>query len=99
MNSPLLIHEFLVLGLAFAILLADLWLPLPARRKLGYTAAAGAGLILLYSLIAFHGPGDSAYAFNHMYVMDGLALFFKRFFLLAAVIVLVMSVEFSDRIE
>src|SRR2546423_3319308 len=34
-----------------------------------------------------------------MYVLDGLALFFKRFFLLAALIVLVMSVEFSDRIE
>ena len=34
-----------------------------------------------------------------MYVLDGLALFFKRFFLLAAVLVLIMSVEFADRIE
>jgi len=34
-----------------------------------------------------------------MYVFDGLALFFKRFFLLSAVIVLLMSVEFADRIE
>ncbi len=39
------------------------------------------------------------YAFGKMYVLDGLALFFKRFFLLAAIIVLVMSVEFADRIE
>jgi NADH-quinone oxidoreductase subunit N len=99
MSTPLLIHELLVLGLAFAILLADLWLPLTAKRKLGYAAAAGVGLILLYSLIAFRMPGESAHAFGNMYVMDGLALFFKRFFLLAAVIVLVMSVEFSDRIE
>ena len=33
-----------------------------------------------------------------MYALDGLALFFKRFFLLAAIIVLLMSVEFADRI-
>ena len=31
------------------------------------------------------------------HIFDNLALFFKRFFLLAAVIVLVMSVEFGDR--
>jgi NADH-quinone oxidoreductase subunit N len=99
MNNPLLMHELLVLGLAFAILLADLWLPLAAKRKLGYTAAAGVGLILLYSLIAFRASGETAHAFGNMYVLDGLALFFKRFFLLAALIVLVMSVEFSDRIE
>src|SRR5256885_89036 len=34
-----------------------------------------------------------------MYVQDALALFFKRFFLLAAIIVLVMAVEFADRIS
>ena len=44
-------------------------------------------------------PDHIQYAFGKMYVLDGLALFFKRFFLLAALIVLVMSVEFSDRIE
>jgi NADH-quinone oxidoreductase subunit N len=38
-------------------------------------------------------------AFGGMYVMDDLALFFKRFFLLAAIVVLMMSVEFADRIE
>src|SRR5688572_6469161 len=34
---------------------------------------------------------------NGSYVMDGLAVFFKRFFLLAALIVLLMSAEFSSR--
>src|SRR6185295_6544398 len=34
-----------------------------------------------------------------MFVLDGLALFFKRFFLLAALIVLLMSGEFADRIQ
>ena len=42
---------------------------------------------------------ETQYAFGRMYVLDDLALFFKRFFLLTGIIVLVMSVEFADRIE
>jgi NADH-quinone oxidoreductase subunit N len=101
MNLPLLSHELLVLVLGLALLLVDLWLPLPAKRKLGYAAAIGVGLILLYSLFWVRLPSGQPveYAFGQMYALDGLALFFKRFFLLAALIVLVMSVEFADRIE
>ncbi len=100
MNLYLLSHEWLVLALGLGLLLADLWLPLEARRKLGYVAALGVGLILLYTLLAVRLPaGEVQYAFGKMYVLDGLALFFKRFFLLAALIVLLMSVEFADRIE
>ena len=88
-----------MLGLAFLILLADLWLPPTFRRKLGYTAAAGVLVILLYSLFAFSTGAPAQHAFGNMYVLDDLALFFKWFFLLAALIVLIMSVEFSDRIE
>ncbi len=60
----------------------------------------GVGVILLYSLLAVELPPGSSvqYAFGGMYALDGLALFFKRFFLLAALIVLLMSVEFADRI-
>jgi NADH-quinone oxidoreductase subunit N len=105
MHSALLIHEWLVIGLGLALLLVDLWLPLSAKRKLGYVAAAGVGAILLYSLVAVRLPIDSSglavtqYAFSNTFALDGLALFFKRFFLLATVAVLLMSVEFADRIE
>jgi NADH-quinone oxidoreductase subunit N len=100
MNLQLLNHELLVLALAMGLLLVDLWLPLPAKRKLGYAAALGVGLILLYSVCWVRIPADKPvqYAFGQMYAFDGLALFFKRFFLLAALIVLMMSVEFADRI-
>jgi NADH-quinone oxidoreductase subunit N len=100
MNLFLLSHELLVLALGLGLLLVDLWLPLPAKRKLGYVAAAGVGLILLYSLCCVGLPADKPvqYAFGQMYALDGLALFFKRFFLIAALIVLLMSVEFADRI-
>jgi NADH-quinone oxidoreductase subunit N len=97
MNSSLVILEIAVLILGLGILLADLWTPPADKRKLGWLAAVVLGLILAGS---FKLHGDAAQtAFNGMYVLDGLALFFKRFFLLSAIVVLVMSVEFADRIE
>src|SRR5712664_1809832 len=100
MNIFLLSHEWLVIGLGLGLLLADLWIAPAARRKLGYVAAIGVGIVLLYSLFIFELPtGDKAYAFGKMYLLDGLALFFKRFFLVSALIVLLMSVEFADCIE
>ncbi|HWQ90680.1 MAG TPA: NADH-quinone oxidoreductase subunit N, partial [Clostridia bacterium] len=96
MNIQLLSHEILVLALAMGLVLADLWLPASARRNLGYAAAAGLGAILLYSFIFVRiGSGEVHYAFSQMFVLDGMALFFKRFFLVAALLVILMSIEFS----
>jgi len=47
MNYHLLTLEIAVVALGLGVLLADLWLPLPTRRKLGYIAAIGVGAILL----------------------------------------------------
>ncbi len=100
MNVALLSHEWLVLALALGLLVADLWLPASARRNLGYTAALGLGAILLYSLWTVRvAPDEVQYAFGKMYALDGLALFFKRIFLIAALLVVLMSVEFADRIQ
>ncbi len=100
MNLALLLHEWLVIGLGLGILLADLWLPVSARRKLGCVAAVGVGLILIYSAFCVRlGPDEVRYACNHMYALDGLSLFFKRFFLVATIVVLVMSVEFVELVE
>jgi NADH-quinone oxidoreductase subunit N len=98
MNFTLLRHELLVVLLGLAVLLADLWLPASARRKLGCAAALGLGLILISSFLGYPlSAGDARYAFGDMYVLDAQALFFKRFFLVAAILVMVISVEFSDR--
>jgi NADH-quinone oxidoreductase subunit N len=99
MNLILLSHEWLIILLGVVVLLADLWLPAPARARLGYFAASGVALILIYSLFFVSVPaGDAQYAFGRMYVLDGLSLFFKRFFLICALLVLLISVEFSDRL-
>jgi NADH-quinone oxidoreductase subunit N len=97
MNLALLNHEWFVLILALGLLLSDLWLPTAARRHLGYAAALGLTLILLYSF--FQPTPSSAFAFANTYVLDGLALFFKRFFLLAAIMVLLISVEYRECIR
>jgi len=100
MNALLMSHELLVLALALGVLLADLWLPVHARKQLGYAAAVGLGLILVYSFVAFQLVSDEPQlAFNNMFVLDGLALFFKRFFILAALLVMLMAVEFSDQFQ
>jgi NADH-quinone oxidoreductase subunit N len=109
MNVSLLNLEIAVLLLALGVLLLDLWLPAEKRRPLGYIAAIAVGLLLVYSFL--RPPFHVAYtvngvpvqfrevAFGGSYVMDDFALFFKRFFLLAAAVVLVMAVQFADRIE
>jgi NADH-quinone oxidoreductase subunit N len=100
MNLAVLSHEWLVIALALGVLLIDLWLPHQSRRNLGYLAVLGVLLILFYSFMAVRvEPDQTQFAFGHMYALDRLALFFKRFFLLATVIVLLMSIEFADLIE
>ena len=90
--------EVCVMALGVVLMLADFWLPVERKKFAGYAAiAALAGLLF----ISFSGCGVCSLggtAFNGMFVEDGLAVFFKRFFLIAAILVLFMAVEFSDRI-
>src|SRR5919108_4765361 len=98
MNYSLTILEIAVALLGLGVLLADLWAPAEMKRRFGYAAAAALGLVLLFSFSGFVDRGTTATAFNGMYVQDGFSLFFKRFFLVAAIIVLILAVEFADRI-
>src|SRR6266545_4376085 len=98
MNYSLTILEMAVIAIGLGLLLLDLWTPIEHRRQLGYAAAAALGFVLLFSFSSFVDSGATATAFGGMYVQDGLALFFKRFSLVAAIVVLIMSVEFADRI-
>jgi NADH-quinone oxidoreductase subunit N len=97
MNISLAILEVAVVLLALAILLFDLWMPPGKKRVMGYVAAAGLAVILIGSF--FLDVTQPQHAFAGMYVLDGLALFFKRFFLVAAIVVLIMTVEFADRLR
>jgi NADH-quinone oxidoreductase subunit N len=88
--------EIAVVALGLAVLLADLWIPATGRRNLGYAAAAGLALVLAGSFAL--DTSSPLTAFGGMYVQDSLALFFKRLFLVAAIIVLIISIDFSELI-
>lgn len=96
MNLSLISLEIGVVALGLVLLLADLWIPAWHRRYLGYAAAAALGLLLAASLSGYGSCSLTGTAFNGMFVEDTLAVFFKRYFLVAAFLVLFMSVEFSD---
>ena len=99
MNLSLISLELAVVLLGIIVLVADLWLPAERKRALGYAAAAALGLLFLNSFTSHcscASIGQSA--FGGMFVQDALSVFFKRFFLLAAVLVLILAVEFSDKI-
>src|SRR5882724_7000999 len=98
MNLSLISLEVCVMTLGLVVLMADLWLPPERKKLLGYAAAAGLGFLLV---INFTGTGSCTTpgnAFHDMFVQDALSVFFKRFFLIAAIIVLLMIAVFSDQI-
>ena len=92
MNLSLISLEIWVVGLGLVLMLADFWMPAERKRFLGYAAAAVLAMLLITNL----GHCATGTAFNGMFVVDGLAIFFKRFFLIAAILVLFMSAEFAD---
>ncbi len=98
MNSALISLEICVIALGVVLMLADLFMPPERRRFLGYAAIAALGLLLLTSLSGYGSCSLTGTAFNGSFVEDALAVFFKRLFIVAAMLVLFMSVEFSDRI-
>jgi NADH-quinone oxidoreductase subunit N len=98
MNLPLIIPEMAVAGLALAILLIDLWTPAASKSRLGWLAAAGLGVILLLSF-SDSIAGNSFTAFGDLFMSDGLGLYFKRFFIGAALLVVLMGIEYSDRLQ
>ncbi|MBI1841093.1 MAG: NADH-quinone oxidoreductase subunit N [Verrucomicrobia bacterium] len=97
MNASLLSLEWMILGGGLVFLLLDLWTPAGKKRSLGYAAAALVAVTLVWSFRV--DASTPQLAFNDGYVLDALALFFKRFFLIATIGVLLMSVDFADQFQ
>jgi NADH-quinone oxidoreductase subunit N len=98
MNASLISLEISVLGLGLVLMLADVFMPAERRRFLGYAAIAALGGLLLLSFSGLGSCSLTGTAFHGMFVNDALSLFFKRFFLIAAILVLFIAVEFSERL-
>ena len=98
MNSSLIMLEISVIGLGLVLLLADLFVPAGRRRFIGYAAIVALGVLLVTSLSGNGSCGQFGTAFGGMFVNDALSLFFKQLFIVAAILVLFMAAEFSDRL-
>jgi NADH-quinone oxidoreductase subunit N len=99
MNASLMSLEISVLGLGLVLMLADLFMAADRRKFLAYAAIAALGGLLLASFSGFGSCSLTGTAFHGMFVEDALAVFFKRFFILAAILVLFLAAEFSDRLS
>jgi NADH-quinone oxidoreductase subunit N len=98
MNVGLVTLEIAVVLVGLIVLVADLWTPPAFKSRLGYGAAAALGLIFLLSFSDLVGAGAESTAFLGMFAQDDLSLYFKRFFLVGGIVILIMAVDFSDRI-
>jgi NADH-quinone oxidoreductase subunit N len=98
MNASSITLEICVIALGTILMLADFWMPAERKKFAAYAAIAALGGLLLISLSGDGICSVFGTAFNGAFVEDALALFFKRFFIVAAILVLFMAAEFSDRI-
>ena len=90
--------EVSVIGLGLVLMLADLFVPAERRRFIGYAAIIALCVILMTSLSGNGSCSLVGTAFHGMFINDGLSLFFKQFFLIATILVLFMTAEFSDSV-
>jgi NADH-quinone oxidoreductase subunit N len=90
--------EISVIGLGLVLMLADLFVPAERRRFIGYAAIVALGVLLVTNLSGNGSCGQFGTAFGGMFVNDALSLFFKQLFIVAAILVLFMAAEFSDKL-
>jgi NADH-quinone oxidoreductase subunit N len=96
MRLDLLTPELAVLGLAFVVLLGDLFTrDGRSKRFLGWICVAGFAGILGWFLQRGAFPASPT-AFDGMFVADGLAFVFKALFLAAALLASLASIDHLD---
>ncbi len=83
--------EIAVLVIGLVALLRDLWTPADKKQGVGQMVAGLLGATVLLAL--FSGNTESTEAFGGIYVLDGMAWFFKKFFLVAGFLVVLLSID------
>ena len=94
-NFTLLLPEFLVTGLAFAILTIDFFLRSERKHLMAYLSVLGLVGILAFSLAFLWNRDASLY--EGLLLIDGYSLFFKAFFLVLGGVLMLTSVDYVRR--
>lgn len=81
----------------FAVLLLVLGLILPKGKKniIGYTSTIGLVCILIFSFLYYQGNTLSFY--KGLYVSDNVSVFFKQVFLISAILVTIISLNYTSK--
>jgi NADH-quinone oxidoreductase subunit N len=96
--NPIYLEVFVV-TLGIILLMVEAFVASTDKRYLAYLGIAGLGLTFVASFFVNPAliPADAPYA--GFYTADAMAMFFKRFSLLATILVLVMSIDYAPIIE
>ena len=82
--------------LGIVVLLVDLWTPAERKAQLGWLVAGGLVGVFCYSFTIFdQGTGTGATG----YVKDSLAVYFQGYFVLSAVLVVLLTQSYAARIR
>ncbi len=92
MNFWLFSPEFALTGAAFAVLGVDLLLPREKKDYLPALSIVGLVAVLVLSLWYLWGRDENLY--DGLFLIDAYALFFKGFFLVLGILVVLVSVEY-----
>ncbi len=95
-NLHLLWPEFLVTGLAFVVLTADLFLPAHRKSALPWISVAGMAGVLVFTLL-FLVNREAASLYQGIVAVDRFSLLFKVVFLALGVLITLASVDFVRR--
>ena len=90
-NFALLVPEFILAGVVFLVLAADLILPEDKKSYLAYLGSAGL-LAVMGSVFSLLGEEEPLY--GGVFLVDGYAIFFKAFFPIVGIVMLMASLDF-----
>ena len=96
MNLSLISLEIGVALIGVLVLLADLWTPIARKRQLGWFVVLG--LVVVFGL----GLGkftDGSTAQIQGYKKDSLTVFFQGFFIMAGILVTLLTISYAGRIR
>jgi NADH-quinone oxidoreductase subunit N len=91
--------EVLVVLLGIFLLIAEAFAGAGAKRGIAYAGIAGLAGILAATFLVDPAAMNAAAPYARFYSADALAIFLKQFSLLAAIVVLVMSLEYAPTVE
>ncbi len=95
MNIALIAPELWMTLLSSLVLLVDFLCPKISKKNLAYFSIFGIALIIL-QLMGMAVVGVHETAFNTMFVLDPLGIFFKTFILTATILVLLASLDYVN---